>query len=218
MSNQLRESLSALMDGEADELELHRLLSNVSSGQRATVNETWSRYHLVRDVMKNNGQNFEFRKLNIVQQVSDVISNESVPVVTEKSSSFFSSPWLKPVVGFAVAASVTMVVVVGMQSFNQTNPGLSAPVSGQPALASRVYPAQGTSLQASEGVGGFVTYRSTELPGDIASSRAVADLEAQKRLDKYILRHTEQAALNNGQGMISFARVASFEPTNVESE
>ena len=64
------------------------------------------------------------------------------------------------------------------------------------------------SLQAS---GEVVTYTNSALPGGIAASRAAADQEAKNRLQKYMLRHTESAALNNGQGMISFARVASFE-------
>jgi len=44
-----------------------------------------------------------------------------------------------------------------------------------------------------------------------ATSQVVADLEAQKRLERYMLRHTERAALNNGQGMISYARIVSSE-------
>ena len=46
MSERLRESLSALMDDEANELEVERLLSQI--GDNAELRETWVRYHRVR--------------------------------------------------------------------------------------------------------------------------------------------------------------------------
>lgn len=212
MSEQLRESISALMDGEADELELRRLLSTASDEHATVIDETWSRYHLVRDVMQNNNQDHSFRQLDISHHVSAAIDRESVSPAVDQSSSLLSRvSWLKPMAGFAVAASVTVAVVVGVRSIDPLNPGLNPPVATQTAGASRVYPIQGASLQASEGSAAAVTYRNTALPGGIANSRAAANLDAQKRLDKYILRHTERAALNNGQGMMSFARVANFE-------
>ncbi len=209
MSEQLRESISVLMDGEADELELRRLLSELSDEHKQTVDKTWSRYHLARDVMQGNDQGLAYQHLDISKQVSAAINNEPLAVSDSPS---VASKLFKPVAGFAVAASVAMAVVVGVQSVNSVGPDLNGPTAAQPALASRVYPVQGTSLQAAGGsASGGVNYHGTELPGGIALSRAAADLEAQKRLEKYILRHTERAALNNGQGMISFARVASYE-------
>lgn len=48
MDDKLRESLSALMDDEANEIEVQRVLSKADSEQ---LNATWKRYHAVRDVM-----------------------------------------------------------------------------------------------------------------------------------------------------------------------
>lgn len=47
----LRESVSALMDGEASELELRRLLKQAGGSESAAVEAQWRRYHLVRDVL-----------------------------------------------------------------------------------------------------------------------------------------------------------------------
>jgi sigma-E factor negative regulatory protein RseA len=203
MSDQLKESVSALMDGEADELELRRLLASENS---SPVDSQWARYHLVRDVLQNSEQ-AAFRHLDISKQVAMAVSEQPIAAAPANTSQ-----WWRPVAGFAVAASVAMAVVVGVQSTQQFSNGLE---SGVPAVqgvaSSRVYPVQGASLQAGEGSGGMITYRGTELPGGLAASKAEANLAAQERLDKYILRHTERAALNNSQGMISFARVASFE-------
>ena len=206
MSEHLRESVSALMDGEADELELRRLLAADNSDK---VNSSWSSYHLVRDTLQNTEEGSEFLHLDISQQVSRAIAEEGTSIV---ESSDQSNPWWKPAAGFAVAASVAVVVVFGVQTADQSNPGLdsnSIVASSQPVSSNRVYPVQAASMQASST--GAVSLSSSELPGDNAATKAAADLEAQKRLEKYILRHTERAALNNGQGVISFARVASFE-------
>lgn len=204
----IRESVSALMDGEAQELELRRLLS---SDNLEAVNDSWQRYHLARDALKGNLRALNLRQLDISRQVSALVASEAVPVVNGRV-------WLKPVAGFTVAASVTMAVIFGVQGVNQPLPGAvnsfeNSPVEGAAVYASnRVYPVVGSSLQASAGTGSqtMVNYRNTQLPS-FAVNPASADLEAQQRLDKYLLRHTENAALNNGQGIISFARVASFE-------
>ena len=202
MGDQLKESLSALMDGEAEELELRRLLASESS----EIDSQWKRYHLVRDVIQGNNQSSEFQHLDISQLVAESIRQEPTLVRQETASK-----WWKPMAGFAVAASVAMAVVVGVQSTQQVTPGLDGAPASKQIASNKVYPVQGASMQAGDGAGSVVTYNAAELPGGLAASRAMADLEAQKRLDKYMLRHTERAALNNGQGMVSFARVASFE-------
>lgn len=51
MTERLRESLSALMDDEADDLELGRVLRAMDE-EDALVRETWSRYQLVSAVMR----------------------------------------------------------------------------------------------------------------------------------------------------------------------
>ncbi len=206
MSEHLRESVSALMDGEADELEIRRLLAAEHTDK---VNSSWSGYHRVRDTLQNTEQDSEFLHLDISQQVSLAIAEETTVTPTLSDQ---SNPWWKPAAGFAVAASVAVAVVFTVQTNDPANPGFNttpAVASAQPSTSNRVYPVQAASMQASST--GTVSVSSAELPGDIAASKAAADLEAQKRLEKYILRHTERAALNNGQGVISFARVASFE-------
>jgi sigma-E factor negative regulatory protein RseA len=232
MSDQLRESVSALMDGEADELELRRLLSTENE---ESVKQTWARYHLVRDVIQDNDTS-AYRHLDISSQVSVAINQSDSGVgkidqleatvgqqmgssgVNDSLADGNKAPevaaWWRPMAGFAVAASVAMAVVVGVQTLDtNVTPGFSSglPIAGQATTTSRVYPVAGASMQASGGSGSAVRYQPVELPGDIAASRAAADLEARDRLEKYMLRHTEHAALNNGQGMISFARVASFD-------
>lgn len=50
MSQNTRESLSVLMDGESDELELRRVLKTLANEDDAA--DTWRRYHLARSMMQ----------------------------------------------------------------------------------------------------------------------------------------------------------------------
>ena len=49
MSEQMRESLSALMDDEANELEVQRVLSQIDSDEDLRC--TWVRYNIARDAL-----------------------------------------------------------------------------------------------------------------------------------------------------------------------
>ena len=49
MDDRMKESISALMDDESNELELQRVLSNAD----AELSETWHRYHQIRRVIRD---------------------------------------------------------------------------------------------------------------------------------------------------------------------
>ncbi len=197
MSERLRESLSALMDGEADELELRRLLAQQDEGE---LRADWQRYHLAQRARNDDLSAFE--NWDISQSVSAAIADENIELLPLEASSEGFSFW-RPVAGFAVAASVAVAMVVGVNAVNQSDPAMS-PVA--PTVASRVYPASGSS-----GLGNVAVnaHYSSEAP--LPGTNAAVDQAAQQRLQKYMLRHTEAAATNSSQGMISFARVANFE-------
>lgn len=232
MSEQIRESLSALMDGEADELELRRLLAEDNAD---LVRSTWSRYHLLRDSMKGNADRQRFAHLEISHRVSEAIAYHEQPntnpLSKDEGKVEIKASWLKTVSSFAVAASVTVAVVIAVQeikpSSGEFNSLAASNISNSietgisefaAKSSSRVYaPSNAVNMvnfpQASgNGIGGKLSNtRANSFPAATATSQLIADLEAQKRLEKYILRHTERAALNNGQGMISFSRISSFE-------
>ncbi len=105
MSDKQNETLSALMDGELDEMSLHRVLNQMEEGSQ--LKETWSRYHLQRDVIK--GDVSEFSALDISSAIHDAIDDEA----TLESSSQQPKNWWKAVAGLSVAASVTFAVVLG---------------------------------------------------------------------------------------------------------
>ena len=109
-----RESLSALMDGEANDLDVARAL-------RAVVNSSelrtyWRRQHMVREAMS--GQ--------VVSTAAvDVSDGVRLAVASEKRR------YANPLISMAVAASVTVAVVLGGQalcSMRALNPVISCAI------------------------------------------------------------------------------------------
>jgi negative regulator of sigma E activity len=71
MDDRNKESLSALMDGEATEIEIRRLLSKEKGRE---LSESWLRYHHIRNVMRQT-KNDE-GEFDIHRQIADAIAQE----------------------------------------------------------------------------------------------------------------------------------------------
>lgn len=123
MSEQLKESLSAIIDDEADEFELRRVLDEI--GQDEELRLKWSRYHLIASILRGEGMS-ESASTNIWR----VIDDEAQPEVVDAAE--LDAPqaprnrnWIGGLVGAGVAAGVAMAVVVlfGGDDFGDEGPG-----------------------------------------------------------------------------------------------
>src|SRR5690606_7472372 len=103
----LQESLSAVMDNEADELELRRVLA--AAGDDAELRGTWARYQMARAVMH---KELLEPRLDIAAAVSAALADEPTP------GKVGGAPW-RTLGRVAVAASVTLAVLVGVRFYNQ---------------------------------------------------------------------------------------------------
>ena len=110
MSERLRESLSALMDDEANELEVERVLSQI--GDNSELRQTWIRYHRVRGALAAQPQSST--TIDISASVRAAIDNDTA----EAEAPLRERLW-RPVASFAVAASVAATVVLGGQQLVQ---------------------------------------------------------------------------------------------------
>jgi sigma-E factor negative regulatory protein RseA len=199
MSDRLRESVSALVDGEADELELRRLLASDDE----VVRTAWRDFHVVRDSIS--GVDMRFAQFDISQRVQAALADEII------SAPSLTARWWRPVASFAVAASVATVVAVGARHFNSDIGGEAiaqtptvSPVVASSMAAGRVYPAPMQPVVGNVPVSATMTSPLQPVSLD-------PDQLAQQRLQQYLLRHSERAALNNGQGVITFARVPQLD-------
>ena len=189
MSDIVRESLSALMDGETNELELRRVLG----ADQDTVRREWADLHRNQDLLKGNDQ--RFAGWDISSRVMAEIANDQAASAT--------TSWKQVISGLAIAASVATGVVVGSMGSNMFG-GSMPKLADNNGMSGRVYPAQ-----ASPAVGGVAV--SAQAQGSPAGLLLNDDAEARKRFEAYLRKHTDRAAFNNGQGMVSYARTVSQE-------
>jgi len=195
----MRESLSALMDGEADELELERVLRQI--GDDAELRQTWVRYHAVHAV--SSGQQLSSLSLDISAQVRAAVAAENQ---VGQAASRWQSLW-RPAASFAVAASVAATVVLGGQQLSQFS--ASGDSTADSALAAGVSPVGlvnslgATSVQAS--------YGTQSVPSLQPASRTAYRELARQRMQQFSQEHAEQAALNTPQGLLPFARVHTIQ-------
>lgn len=146
MSQNARESLSALMDNEGDELELRRVLKTL--GESPDAAEAWRRYHLMRSLMRR-------------EQGVDVATDLSAGIMTRLRDEPAPQVDLAPAPArrslplarsAGIAAAVSLMVITGVQFYNGGGPDGSA--GGEPGLATGTAAGQAspaTSLAATQG-------------------------------------------------------------------
>ena len=122
MKDRINESLSALCDGECDELELRRVLNHVSNDPE--MRERWNRFNLIGAVMRDESARVNDISHGVMQaldglpmdDVSGAVAAEQTPVPEQSVSRRQASDWL---VSGAVAASVTLAVLFGARVMNE---------------------------------------------------------------------------------------------------
>ena len=189
----LQESLSAVMDNEADELELRRVLNAFDDTQ---TRDTWSRYQVARAVMH---KDLLIPRLDIASAVSAALAEEQTPAKVVRG------PW-RSIGRLAVAASVTVAVVAGVRRYNQ------ADIVANP-LAQQT-PAQRLSAPMAKGPAVLANY--SESADQATGPMANGVLQGQpgwqdQRLPGYLRQHAEQAALKGAESPLPYARAASLE-------
>ena len=198
MTERLRESLSALLDDEANELEIQRVLAAVDSD--AELRSAWTRYSLARDALDS-------QPLALAQ--GDISRRVRVALEAESSGSARASEGglrqrlLRPLASFAVAASVAATVVIGGQQLAPAGGDAGgvdvARLPAGPSAVSILNVAGATAVPAS--------YGTQPLPVLTPADRTAYRELARSRMNRYMQLHAEHAALNTPQGLIPFARV-----------
>ncbi len=198
MNDKENEALSALMDGELDEMALRRTLNQLDD--EPELKQTWSRYHLQRDTIK--GDVSAFSTLDISGAISAAIDDEAALESIKQPSE--SKPWWKAVAGLSVAASVALAVVIGARF----NPLVETQAVQQLASKTQVK---------------VVTPEITLVKGPSMIAQSSSELEgvdekvlqqAQERLNSYLKQHAQDSALGQGRTAMPFARVVNFETTS----
>lgn len=127
MGEQFNDSLSALVDGEASEFEVRRLLDRME--QQSELGQKWQRYHLIRSAIRGDRETVRADiSQAVMEQVGELpsegfrpdIGAEVTAAVANGDSVPRSGVFWKPIVSMATAASVTAAVILGVQGFNSS--------------------------------------------------------------------------------------------------
>ena len=238
MNDRNKESLSALMDGEADELELRRILNQIDNNDELL--DSWKNYHLMGSIMRDEkvepidlthgiNQELDGHETIKIRTENSTLHSEildhhldhqasnasNVELVKNESESLDYSQnktvsWYKPFTSVAVAASVTLAVLVGFQmvepSSNLNSVGIA---SNSQVTADPVFKTQEIGGQFSSQFASTVSMDVNN--SDVQAQQAELE-NAQKQLQDYVLQHSLNAegGQQNNQGVLPFARVVEF--------
>ncbi|SFM10640.1 sigma-E factor negative regulatory protein [Halopseudomonas yangmingensis] len=195
MSNQsLQESISALMDDQADELELRRVLQRSETDPE--VRATWARYQAARAVLHREPWQ---PGIDLSAGIAAALADEPVPAVQQPLLQRHAAGLMR----LGVAASVTLAVLVGVRMFNTADapqPAMvaerEAPAAWQGSLATAPLPAGLQTVSAQIG----------EEPVRALQPSAWQE----QRLELYLREHAEQSQRMPAVQLVPYARAASL--------
>ncbi|EGG99552.1 Sigma factor RpoE negative regulatory protein RseA [gamma proteobacterium IMCC2047] len=181
MSESLRESISALVDDEAQELELHRVLASMEEDEDKELRHTWRRYQAASFAMRRQVDcRFD---MDISDRVSAALADEPAVEVEQTAEKSGLARVFKPALSMAVAASAAFLVIFAVQ------------LGGEGEIAEQV--AAGDQPLTTNLVAG----------AEIASENLIAVSSevmtpVEKRLQSLIENHTQQASMSESRGVM----------------
>lgn len=180
------EHLSALVDDEAGDFERRRTLDGLVADQDSR--ERWGRYHLIGDVMRGDAP--VALDVGFADRVLAAIQDEEMEAVPASAR---AQRFAKPVAGFAMAASVAVATVLGVQGFTtQSTPG----ETGATLMTAQ------TPAVVPSGIRQVAVTTDTLASANDGRAAEMADLNS------YLVRHAEYAARH---GMLPQVRVVGYE-------
>ncbi len=198
----LQQSLSALMDNEADELELFRVLK---ASDEPELRAAWTRYQVARAAMHNETA---FSSVDLSAQIMAAIDAEPAlitpatvaPAAILESRKTFSMPWLGRV---AIAASVTLAVLGGVRFYNQDALQQESMVAQSDQRIPATSQAQNSVVLAS--------YSGQRQTAPVEQSASEQESWYERRLPSYLRQHAQQTSVNKTESGLPYARAASLE-------
>ena len=186
MSKQKIEDLSALIDGEYAN-DPDALISDICKDEQ--LRQSWARYHLISDCLKGHlPEQFSMSAGNDVRRLL-----ETEPTVLAPKHRVYH--YLKPAVGFAIAASVAVVAILAIQHNN-------SPLTGsenETLAANHKQSVQGNTEQYTFAASGTTQPVSTGYEN------------ANSRMNSYLVNYNEQRANAGMQGIFPYVRIVAHE-------
>jgi sigma-E factor negative regulatory protein RseA len=137
MSEQFKEQLSALMDGELPRDQLRFLLRRIDTD--AELRQCWSRYQIVRGSLRR--QTVVSMRADFSETLMQRLAHEAVPTANRRGPAL-----LRWAGGSAIAAAVAVVALVATRPAGENPSALVAPIAAAATPASAVQDTRSASL------------------------------------------------------------------------
>jgi sigma-E factor negative regulatory protein RseA len=197
MSEQIREQVSAFLDGELPDSETELLLKRLT--RDGELRESFGRYALIGEAVR--GPSFSLMTKGFAGRVNLAIDGEPIPANGQVPQPR-APRWWRPFAGAAVAAGVAAVAVVALQQ-RAVAPTLRAPAQ------SAVLAQSGVAVQASrEAISYTVPATSPAAPAAMPSAR----------LTNYVFAHSKYSSGLAQRGVLADLLIEADEQQPVVSE
>jgi len=185
MSEQIREQVSAFLDGELPNTETELLLKRLT--RDGELRESFGRYALIGEALRGAGS--PILTGGFASRVNLAIDGEPVQVPGHAHQAR-ATRWWRPLAGVTVAAGVATVAIVALQQ-RAISPGLrvaSAPTALNAEVPQSIVAAQNASVQGGGGAREALSYtvpaRSADVPPALSSGR----------LTNYVFAHSKYSS------------------------
>ena len=182
MKEQIHNNISALADDEVELSELQHLTRELADSEE--LRRLWGRYQLMGDVIR--GERIDPGVLAVAERLRDRLADEP-NILAPRRSGELRSPWLKPVAGLAVAASVAAAVVL-------LTPRLPDP-----------------ALPAAPAVVGVNSAATIAYPLHSGTHWDLGKPAVESKLNTYLVNHHRHAPAANMQGMLEYASFVGYD-------
>jgi sigma-E factor negative regulatory protein RseA len=226
---QLYESLSALVDDEASELEVHRLLAE--SEKDPSLRTRWYRYQLARAALRGEVVAASC-SVDLSDQIRSAIAGLDQDELSESDSQHAANDvpkaqerrWWANAGRLAIAASVAGVVLVAAQQMNwMGDQGLGPAVASDSSLAPPAVAPAVTPSPLSAPTINVETVSSGDMlvsPGRVravpsatptmsAEQQRLQEEEIRQYLQSLMNEHAQSASQNNAGGLMPYVRTPS---------
>jgi len=218
VTDNTKESLSALIDGEASEIEVHKLLRHVKSIQPESgtyspesedLHQSWARYQEIRSVIGSSGseghrntrmvasQHLELRlRISEAIEAEDTHKLEGASSLAATGSGTLLAKYRAPAAGLAIAASLVVAIFVGLSPLEQgaSEQGAIA-TADSPALTldRQAISAQTVSTQTPDTLGGQNAFAPTASELDSLEQQLLSSGEDGMLVDQSELKELNEA-------------------------
>jgi sigma-E factor negative regulatory protein RseA len=202
MSEQIREQVSAFLDGELPNTETELLLKRLT--RDGELRESFGRFALIGEALRGGGSPILTR--GFASRVNHAIDGEPAQAASHAHPAR-SSRWWRPLAGVTVAAGVATVAIVALQQ-RAIAPGVkgASPVTTQNVVASTVTAPNQLPVQGGGGPREALSYTvpaaSTEAPVSVAPAR----------LTNYVFAHSKYSSGLGQRGVLADLLIEDDEP------